>query len=594
MPKLVHTSVCCAFCVCALNVRASTVRMRYLALASDYDGTLAHDGVVDDATVEAIERLNHSGRKFILVTGRELPDLQSAFPRLDLCALVVAENGALLYTPQTRETRVLADPPPGSFVNRLREKGVTDMSVGEVIVATWHPYERQAIEAIRESGLELQIIFNKDAVMILPSGVNKMTGLCCALDDLKLSRHNVVGVGDAENDHAFLESCECSVAVANAIPSLKEKADLLTKGARGAGVTELIDKLIENDLSDVAPTLGRYCICVGKSDQGDVNLPAYGRNVLVCGSSGSGKSTLVTGILERIMDKKYQICLIDPEGDYENLPGCRTVGDQKRPPDVEHVKQVLADPSAQVIVNLVGVGAADRADYFALMVSEIQNQRLRTGRPHWLAIDEAHHVLPWEWAHTSTALPDELANLLLITVHPKHVSPMALRKMNTMLVVGREPGKLFEEFANAIHKPRPDVPREDLPRGEAVYWSMDDNKVQKIKTVPSRNEHLRHRRKYAEGQLDPERMFHFRGPHCSLDLRAQNLNIFVQIAEGIDTDTWWFHLKRRDYSTWLRHGIKDGDLADEVSKIEENDSLSDKESRDQVKDAILRKYTVPA
>ena len=226
--------------------------MQFMALASDYDGTLARDGVVDDATVHALERLKHSGRKLILVTGRELPDLQSVFPRLDLCSRVVAENGAVLYDPATREKRVLAQRPTDTFMEKLRQKGVGGMSVGDVIVATWHPYEQQALDAIRESGLELQIIFNKDAVMILPSGVNKMTGLAHALAELKLSRHNVVGVGDAENDHAFLECCECSVAVANAIPALKETADLVTNGARGAGVTELIERLIENDLSNAA------------------------------------------------------------------------------------------------------------------------------------------------------------------------------------------------------------------------------------------------------------------------------------------------------------------------------------------------------
>jgi hypothetical protein len=466
--------------------------------------------------------------------------------------------------------------------------------VGDVIVATWHPYEQQAIEVIRDSGLELQIIFNKDAVMVLPSGVNKMSGLCCALDELKLSQHNVVGVGDAENDHAFLDSCECSVAVANAIPSLKEKADLVTEGARGSGVAELVDKLIDNDLSEVNSRLTRHSICLGKSGQGELDLPAYGRNMLVCGQSGSGKSTVVIGLLERIMKKKYQICLIDPEGDYENLPGCRTVGDEKRAPDVGDVKQVLEDPAAQVVVNLVGVPTADRPGYFSLLLSELQIQRLRAGRPHWLAIDEAHHVLPCEWALTSTELPDELANLLLITVHPEHVSPVALRKVNTMLVVGREPGKLFEEFAKAMGKSKPQIPSEDLQRGEALFWSVNNAKLEKIKPLLSRSEHLRHRRKYAEGQLEPERMFHFRGPQGNLDLRAQNLNIFVQIAEGVDADTWSYHLKRGDYSNWLRHGIKDGDLADEVSNIEEDGALSDKQSRDQVKNAILRKYTAPA
>lgn len=221
--------------------------MRYFALASDYDGTLAHDGVVDEPTVEAVERLLQSGRKLILVTGRELGDLQSVFPRLDLCERVVAENGAVLYNPVTHEKTILAERPPDSFIESLRSKGVENMSIGDVIIATWHPFEQHALDAIRETGLELQVIFNKDAVMILPSGTNKMTGLCSALEELRLSRHNVIGIGDAENDHAFLNSCECSVAVANAIDSLKERADFVAAAARGRGVAEVIDKLIEND-----------------------------------------------------------------------------------------------------------------------------------------------------------------------------------------------------------------------------------------------------------------------------------------------------------------------------------------------------------
>jgi HAD superfamily hydrolase (TIGR01484 family) len=569
--------------------------MRYLVLASDYDGTLAHDGVVDEATIQAVERLKHSGRRFVLVTGRELDDLQSVFPRLDVCERVVAENGAVLYNPATREKRVLAQRPPDTFLDELRRRGVTNLSVGDVIVATWHPHEQQAIEAIRESGLELQIIFNKDAVMILPSGVNKMTGLCAALEDLKLSRHNVAGAGDAENDHAFLESCECAVAVANAIPALKEKADLVSQGARGAGVSELIEKLIENDLVDIAPKLTRDCILAGKAGDGDrVSLPAYGRNILVCGQSGSGKSTAVTGLLERIMDKKYQVCLIDPEGDYENLPGCRTLGDEKRPPTLEHVKQVLDEPEAQVVINLVAVSAADRPQQFASLIGEIQHLRLQTGRPHWLVIDEAHHVLPSEWAPTLTEMAEELCNLMLITVHPEHVSPVALKKVNTVLVVGRAPKTLLEEFAEAGEMDVPQVDGRDLARGEALLWLLDEDRIRKLQMEPSRHEHYRHRRKYAEGQLEPERMFHFRGPGDKMDLRANNLTIFVQIAEGIDEETWSFHLKRGDYSKWLRDALKDTELAEEVEKVEQDESLPERESRDRIKQAILEKYTAPA
>lgn len=225
--------------------------MRYLALASDYDGTLACNGEVDTATIQAVERLIHSGRRFILVTGRVLADLQSVFPRLDLCERVVAENGAVLYNPATREKRMLAERPRQIFVDHLRSRRVSDIETGDIIIATRRAWETQVIEAIRESGLDLHVIFNKDAVMVLPSGVNKMTGLCVALHELKISPHNVAGIGDAENDHAFLDSCECAIAVANAIPALKDQVDFVTTRYHGAGVIETIERLIDEDLAGV-------------------------------------------------------------------------------------------------------------------------------------------------------------------------------------------------------------------------------------------------------------------------------------------------------------------------------------------------------
>lgn len=221
--------------------------MRYLVLATDYDGTLAHDGRVDEQTLAALNRLRHSGRKLVLVTGRHLEDLLHVFPQINLCEWVVVENGALLYQPATRQIKPLGDPPPEEFVKALQERGVDPLAMGRVIVATWHPHETTVLEVIRDLGLEYQVIFNKGAVMVLPSGVNKASGLGAALSEMGLSSHNTVGVGDAENDHAFLDFCECGVAVANALPMLKEHADFVTKGERGAGVVELIDKLIASD-----------------------------------------------------------------------------------------------------------------------------------------------------------------------------------------------------------------------------------------------------------------------------------------------------------------------------------------------------------
>ncbi len=569
--------------------------MRYLTLASDYDGTLAHDGVVNDSTIAAIERLVHSGRTLILVTGRELPELESVFPRLDLCSRVVAENGALLYNPATREKRRLAERPPDSFIEDLKQRGVSNLSVGEVIVATWAPFQREAIEAIQASGLELQIIFNKEAVMILPSGVNKRSGLHAALAELKLSRHNVVGIGDAENDHAFLDSCECSVAVANAIPSLKERATFVTQQSRGAGVEELIDQLLSDDLAHVCSSSTRGCIALGSLENDQITLPCYGRNVLVCGQSGSGKSTFVTGVIEQILKHDYQVCLIDPEGDYETLENFRTVGDEKHAPSVKEVMQVLEDPCVSVIVNLVGVPAADRAGCFASIITQIQQLRSDRGRPHWLIIDEAHHVLPSEWAPASSELVGQLNNTVLITVHPEHTSRAALQRIDTVVTVGREADQPMKEFASVVGIDPPEVPGQDLNQGQAAIWFVDQKRVFfDVKAVKSRQEHHRHKRKYAEGQLEEARIFRFRGPGNKLNLPANNLMMFVQLAEGIDADTWQFHLKRGDYSLWFRDLIKDKEVASQIEIIEQRDNLSDEDSRQAIKEAIMQKYTAPA
>jgi len=230
--------------------------MRYLVLCCDYDGTLATEGKVFPETIAALERLIASGRRLILVTGRELDQLHSVCPCLNLFEYVVAENGALLYHPATGAETPLGERPPESFVAALRARNVGPISVGRVIVATWEPHETAVLETIKQQGLELQVIFNKGAVMILPAGVNKASGLSAALGRMGLSPDNAVGIGDAENDHALLALCACGVAVANAVPSLKEEADIVTQGARGAGVVELIDALIADDLRSLTRGAG--------------------------------------------------------------------------------------------------------------------------------------------------------------------------------------------------------------------------------------------------------------------------------------------------------------------------------------------------
>ena len=226
----------------------------YLALATDYDGTLARDGIVDGPTLQAVKRLRQSGRKVILVTGRELSDLKSVFSRMYLFDLAVCENGGVLYDPLSGELRGLGRAPDRGFIDELASRGVKPLSVGLSIVATIQPFDKIAQAVIRDQALDLQVILNKGSVMVLPIGVNKKTGLNAALAELGIAPQQVVGVGDAENDYAFLEECGWSAAVANALPSLKAMVDFTTTASHGKGVVELIEMILENRL--VSPAKG--------------------------------------------------------------------------------------------------------------------------------------------------------------------------------------------------------------------------------------------------------------------------------------------------------------------------------------------------
>src|SRR5436190_9511686 len=114
--------------------------MRYTAIALDFDGTIAHDSEVPAHVVEGLQRLKDTGRKLLLVTGRELPELLDIFEPIGIFDRVVAENGALLYRPQTRERVELGEPPPQALLDLLRARGVP-ISVGASIVATVEPHE---------------------------------------------------------------------------------------------------------------------------------------------------------------------------------------------------------------------------------------------------------------------------------------------------------------------------------------------------------------------------------------------------------------------------------------------------------------------
>jgi HAD superfamily hydrolase (TIGR01484 family) len=565
--------------------------MRYFALATDFDGTIASRGHVSKETMEALVSVADSGRKLVLVTGRELPDLLQVFPEADIFDRIVAENGALIYRPEHKEETLLAEPPPKEFIAHLQRK-IPDVAVGRVIMATGEPNETVVLETIREMGLELQVIFNKGSVMVLPSGVNKATGLQAALKELSLSPHNVVGIGDAENDHAFLAVCECSAAVADALPMVKERADFVTRKRNGKGVMELCARLLENDLEDLDGRLARHQVLLGTNENDEeVKVPPWRTNLLYSGASGSGKSSLATGFFERLADSAYQFCIVDPEGDYEEFEQAVVLGTPERAPNAKEVLQLLDEPTQNVAVNLLGIALHERPEFFATLLPHLQELRATTGRPHWIIVDEAHHLMPTSWEPAAVTLPRDLDCMLFVTVHPEMMSPVALSAVNTIIAVGESPHEVIAAFATAVGDAVPDIRSMKLEPGEALVWDRTKPPF-RITGARARKDLRRHRRKYAEGDLGDE-SFYFRGPDGKLHLRAQNLILFNQIAEGIDDDTWLHHLGSHDYSRWFRDVIKDEDLAEAAEQTETED-LPPAESRRRIAELIEERYTMPA
>jgi hypothetical protein len=434
--------------------------------------------------------------------------------------------------------------------------------------------------------------------MILPAGVNKATGLTAALQELKISPHNVVGVGDAENDHSFLKLCERSAAVGGALAAIRDAADLQLTEDAGAGVSELAAELVADDL-EATRSPDRQQLEFGVDERGmAVNLEPYGDCILVCGASASGKSTVARRVVESLQRLSYQFCVIDPEGDYEEQPGAVVIGKPDAEPRRDEVVQLLEDYGVNGVVCMTGVPISDRPPYFSALLTDLLQLRVRYGRPHWLVIDEAHHLLPAEWEIPNSLLPETLVNVLLVTVHPELLSPEMQKRVTRLVAVGPTAAEMLRQFVEirGLSLPPAAAAAAEAPLGvgEVLLFSTEDVSCRRVRIEPPTTEQRRHTRKYAVGQLPPDRSFYFRGPEGKLNLRAQNLLQFLEIAAGVDDDTWAHHFRQGDYSRWFRDVIKDAELAAAAAAVERDRFLSRDNAIAALRAAVESRYTLPA
>jgi HAD superfamily hydrolase (TIGR01484 family) len=537
--------------------------MRFTVLACDYDGTIAREGRVDDETAWDLGRVRTSGRRLVLVTGRDLPTLRAVCPHVELFDRVVAENGGLLYRPADGSERALADAPPGALVERLRAGGVP-VDVGRTVVFTWKPNEVAALEAIAELGLGHQVILNRQAVMVVPPGITKGTALMTALEELRMSPHNSVAVGDAENDHDLLAATGCGVAVGDAVPALADGADYVTEAPGPEGARELMAALLDDDLASW--DVRAHPVVLGRDDDGDVSWSPMGPSMLITGGSGAGKSTLVSALVEQLTGARYDTVVIDPEGDFEDLPGAVTAGGPDSQPSVDQVVDLVEEgpPTAAAVVSLLAVRMQDRPGVIREVVSRLVEVEKRLGRPHAVVVDEAHHAFPVDAPVDVGALP---VGLVLVSTAPGSLQREVFGRLETVIAVGDDARALLEQVADATdrHLPPGDA------AGDAVAWQVGEGRLIGFTPVPARHRRRRHSAKFLSGDVGEGERLVITGPDVNLSLEVRNLSEMVRIAEGVDDATWSHHLRQGDWSRWVRDAIGDGDLAEAIEAIAAKD-----------------------
>src|SRR5262249_29767760 len=154
---------------------------------------------------------------------------------------------------------------------------------------------------------------------------------------------------------------------------------------------------------------------------------------------GGGKSTFAMGFLEQLEEHGYQYLIVDPEGDYSRLTSAVTLGNDRRPPSAAEVLDVLSKPEENAAVNLTGIDLADRPAFFEELLPRVHELRAKTGRPHWIIVDESHHVMPWSRESTGVTVSQRMYGLMLITLEPDRVAPAILSTIDVVIAIGEDP-----------------------------------------------------------------------------------------------------------------------------------------------------------
>jgi hydroxymethylpyrimidine pyrophosphatase-like HAD family hydrolase len=369
--------------------------MKLSAIALDYDGTIALHDVMDPGVREAIHEARAQGIRVALVTGRRLDELRRIAGDLTCFDVVVGENGAVLHFPASGREATLTHAPPQAFLDALTARAI-HFAAGEAIVESDAANAPAMLAVIRELELQLSLIFNQDRVMVLPPTIAKSTGLREALRALRVSPHNALGIGNAENDHDLLDACEVAVAVAWGSPALRRMADEIVPGSDPSAVGPYLRGVARQGWLSAAQ-MGRPTIDLGHTTDGTpLSLPHRGRTLVITGEPGSGKSWLAGMLCEQFILQGYSLCILDSDGHYaalDTLPGVVVLEGGTHCVGEGELARALQHPDLSVVLDLSRMTRSGQAEYTTSLLPWLTGTRRHTGIPHRIVLDDAPRLL---------------------------------------------------------------------------------------------------------------------------------------------------------------------------------------------------------
>jgi len=545
----------------------------FKALACDFDGTLASQDRIGPAALDALARAREAGLGLVLVTGRTFFELTRVCASLDLFEAVVAENGAVLYFPRDAMIRDQGPAPPTRLLAELDRRGIY-YQVGRVIVGAARADEAVVREALAAAGVSCDLVYNRAALMLLPAGISKGRGLERVLRSLGLSFHDVLALGDAENDLALFEACGWGACPANGVPALKERADWIFPGDNGDGIAAAITGPIMRGLLSGRHSI-RHRVAVGwvVETSEPVTIPTRDVNVLIHGDPLSGKSWLAGALIERLGAARYAVCVVDPEGDYRvlaRLPGVTWAEVRDRASLDEALAHFERDPAACVVADLSTLAHAPKLELIQAALERIGRSRRRSGLPHWVVLDEAHYSLHPEGV-PDQAIGIEDKGFCLATYRPSWLRDSVVKALDVFILARTTAAGELEFFrarVEATHGAKAGLAAlPDLPAGEFMLIEPDGSGTGlTFVAAPRETAHVRHLRKYVDSRVPFSERFIFRDPGGRAVAEAQSVQDFRRVVAEVDDRILAHHAARGDFSRWVLDVFSDRDLSRQLAK----------------------------